>query len=159
MTDDRALQALYEERVRGWARRVRDDVRLAPADLTVSRTSPACGSTLTLDVRRERDRIAALGYRARACTLGMASTAVVAAQAVGERFEDALAAGRALAALLAGEDARFEERWRALDMFVAARGFPSRHGSILLPFHALTEAAARLSLPSMSAEYPHTTRS
>ncbi len=40
MTEDRALAALYEERVRNWARRVRDDVRLVPADLSVTRTSP-----------------------------------------------------------------------------------------------------------------------
>jgi NifU-like protein involved in Fe-S cluster formation len=147
VTEDRELRALYEERVRGWARRVRCDARLAPADLVVVRTSPACGSTLTLDVRWEGDRIVALGYRARACTLGMASAAVVVATAVGESFADVLAAGRSLAELLAGAEARFPEPWRELEMFAAARAFPSRHGSIMLPFEALREAAEASAKP------------
>ncbi|CAN2534981.1 hypothetical+protein [Methylocapsa aurea] len=144
MTEDRALAALYEERVRNWARRVRDDVRLVPADLSVTRTSPLCGSMLTLDVRSENGRVVALGHRARACTLGMASTAIVVAAAVGARFAEIVEVGEALAALLAGTDARFPPAWRELDIFVAARAFPSRRGSILLPFEALAEAAAQL---------------
>ena len=145
--------------MRDWARRVRDDVRLVPADLCVTRTSPLCGSTLTLDVRSENGRIVGLGHRARACTLGMASTAIVVGRAKGARFAEIAEAGEALAALLAGEDARFPPAWRELDVFVAARAFPSRRGSILLPFEALAEAESRLSPRSAAAEYPHTKRS
>lgn len=36
-----------------------------------------CGSLLTLDVKQDSGTILALGYKARACTLGMASAAIV----------------------------------------------------------------------------------
>lgn len=144
MTTEGDLAQLYESRVRDWARKVRNDARLAPADLTVSRTSPLCGSTLALDIRHEGEVVTALGYRARACTLGMASTAVVAARAPGLSFGEIAETGARLAALLAGEDVVFADHWAELGMFTAARAFPTRHGSIMLPFDALAEAAGKL---------------
>lgn len=144
MTTEGDLAQLYEARVRDWARKVRNDARLAPADLTVSRTSPLCGSTLALDIRHEGEVVTGLGYRARACTLGMASTAVVAAKAPGRSFGEIAETGARLAALLAGEDVVFADHWAELGMFTAARAFPTRHGSIMLPFDALAEAAGKL---------------
>lgn len=141
---DTALAALYERRVRDWARRARDDLRLADADVSVTRTSPICGSRLTLDLRCESGRIVALGHRARACTLGMAATAIVVAGAIGETLADVLTVGEALAQLLDGAEVGFPERWRELEIFAAARAFPMRRGSILLPFDALAEASSRL---------------
>ncbi len=145
MTTDGDLDDLYQARVREWARKVRNDARLMPADLTVSRTSPLCGSTLALDIRHEENVVTALGYRARACTLGMASTAVVVVKAPGRRFAEIGEAGAQLAALLAGENVVFPNHWAELGMFTAARAFPTRHGSIMLPFDALAEAAGKLS--------------
>jgi len=144
MTTEGDLDALYQARVRNWARKVRNDARLVPADLTVSRTSPLCGSTLALDIRHDGRLVTALGYRARACTLGMASTAVVVAKAPGQSFAEIGEAGAQLAALLAGVDVNFADYWAELGMFTAARAFPTRHGSIMLPFDALAEAAGKL---------------
>lgn len=144
MTTEGGLDSLYQARVRDWARKVRNDARLVPADLTVSRTSPLCGSTLALDIRHEENVVTALGYRARACTLGMASTAVVVAKAPGRRLAEIGEAGAQLAALLAGENVVFTDHWEELGMFTAARAFPTRHGSIMLPFDALAEAAGKL---------------
>lgn len=144
MTTEGDLDNLYQARVRNWARKVRNDARLVPADLTVSRTSPLCGSTLALDIRHDGRFVTALGYRARACTLGMASTAVVVAKAPGQSFAEIGEAGAQLAALLAGENVVFPDHWAELGMFTAARAFPTRHGSIMLPFDALAEAAGKL---------------
>ncbi len=144
MTTEGDLDTLYQARVRDWARKVRNDARLVPADLTVSPTSPLCGSTLALDIRHDGRTVTALGYRARACTLGMASTAVVVAKAPGRSFAKIGEAGAQLAALLAGENVVFPDHWEELGMFTAARAFPTRHGSIMLPFDALAEAAGKL---------------
>lgn len=144
MTTEGDLDNLYQAQVRDWARKVRNDARLVPADITVSRVSRLCGSTLELDIRHDGRIVTALGYRARACTLGMASTAVVAAKATGRSFAEIGEAGEKLAALLAGEKVVFSDHWAALGMFTAARTFPTRHGSIMLPFDALAEATGKL---------------
>ena len=54
-----------------------------------------------------------------------------------------LAAARdALAAFLAGERDDPGD-WPGLEALAAARGYPARHGAILLPFEAVAEAAAQ----------------
>ncbi|WP_029056928.1 iron-sulfur cluster assembly scaffold protein [Stappia stellulata] len=140
MTADADLAALYQERVRHWAARVRNDRRLSHPAITVTKNSPICGSALTLDVRADGRTLVELGYRVRACTLGMAATAVVVANGAGKPVEEILSAGKTLRRLLAGEDVDFPPPWNALEMFVAARSFQSRHGSILLPFEAISDA-------------------
>lgn len=135
---------LYEDRVREWARKSRNDARLVPADLSVRRTSPVCGSAVTLDICHNKEVITALGFQVRACTLGMASTAVVVAKAPECSFAEIHEVATMLSRLLAGDDVHFPVRWDALEMFVAARSFKTRHGSIMLPFQVLGEAAYQL---------------
>lgn len=144
MTVETDIGRLYEESVREWARKSRNDARLVSADLTIRCTSPACGSAVTLDICHQQGLITALGYQARACTLGMASTAVVVAKAPDCSFSAVHEIGVKLGRLLAGQDVCFPEEWRALEMFIAARSFKTRHGSIMLPFQVLEKAAGQL---------------
>ncbi len=131
---------LYQPRIRALAKRVRADRRLPSPDATVTCRSPLCGSTLTLDVTWRDGRVEALGWRSRACTLGMASTAIAAEAAIGRRPEEIAEAESALRKLLDGKAATFAEPWSELSLFTAARTFPTRHGSILLPFETLALA-------------------
>lgn len=122
---------------------VRVDRRLAPADHSITRTGRTCGSTVTLDLRCDGGRIEAMGYRTRACLLGMAATAVVAGNAPGHALADALAAGDLLRRLLQGLEVEFPSRWEELMLFEAARSLHARHDAILLPFDALAEVDGR----------------
>jgi NifU-like protein involved in Fe-S cluster formation len=135
------LAALYQQQVRSWARKVRNDHRLARPVLTITRASPTCGSSLTLDLICADGRITEVGWRARACTLGMASTGVFVTVAPGMALEEILRVGLDLERLLDRHDVSFDDRWSDLEMFQAARSFPSRHSSILLPFAIAAEAA------------------
>lgn len=140
MTADADLAALYQRGLREMAAKVRTDRRLVPADISVTRTSRTCGSSVTIDICRNGSLIGDLGWHTRACTLGMAATAAMVQGAVGQSFEAVEEIAGMLRSLLQGDDVSFPERWKTLEMFVAARGFPSRHGSIMLPFDALAEA-------------------
>ncbi|WP_439271129.1 iron-sulfur cluster assembly scaffold protein [Pseudochrobactrum sp. HB0163] len=141
MTADADLNALYQRELREMAAKIRADKRLVPADISVTRTSPVCGSSVTIDIRRDGAYIHELGWRTRACTLGMAATAIVVQAAIDQNFKAVEEIAAMLRRLLQGEDVTFPAGWQALEMFAAARTFPSRHGSIMLPFEALAEAA------------------
>lgn len=141
MSDDAELAALYRHDLRDWAAQVRNDRRLVPADASITRTSRTCGSSVTLDIRRHEDRILELGWRVRACTLGMAATAVVVRHAPGRRFDDVAGVAAMVGDLLNGEDVVFPDGWRDLAAFQAARNFPARHNSIMLAFAALSAGA------------------
>jgi NifU-like protein involved in Fe-S cluster formation len=142
MTTDADLVALYERRVRGWAAKVRNDHRLPAPDFSITRTSPICGSRLTLDIKGKHETICALGYQVRACTLGTASTAIMVQNAIGKSFTDLMAVKALLRQILSGQLDSISGEWSELDVFVAARPFKTRHASIMLPFDILAEAAA-----------------
>lgn len=140
MSSEAELAALYRQDLRDWAAKVRNDRRLASADISMTRNSRTCGSSVTLDIRRDKDRILELGWRVRACTLGMASTAIVVHNAPGQGFEDVADVATTLRNLLAGDEVAFPERWRDLAVFAASRHFPTRHNSIMLAFDVLRAA-------------------
>lgn len=142
MTGHAGIAELYRRELRELASKVRADKRLQSAELTVARTSRTCGSTVTLDIAQLNGVISDLGWRTRACTLGMAATAAVISHAPGKSFAECSRIGEDLRRLLAGEEVTFPAEWRDLSMFKAARALPERHGSILLPFDALEEAAS-----------------
>lgn len=140
MATEAEIAALYQKQIRKLAASVRSDRRLADADVSITKRSRVCGSSVTLDVRFQNERIDALGYRGRACMLGMAATALLVRIAPGLDASRIAAARDALAGLLAGDEVTMPEGWQALETFAAAIPFPSRHDSILLPFKAALAA-------------------
>ena len=117
--------------------------RLEGPQASVERTSPLCGSRVTVDVSVDGEgRVAAVGQEVRACALGQASAALMAAHVVGRGHEEIAAARDALAGFLSGARADSGD-WPGLGVFAEARRFSARHGSILLAFEAAAEAARR----------------
>ena len=116
--------------------------RLDPADATVEKRSPVCGSRVTIDVRLGPDgRVAALGQQVRACALGQAAAALMGQNAIGRSPEELAEARDALAGFLA-EQRDMPGDWPGLDIFVPALPHKARHASIRLAFEAVAEAAA-----------------
>ncbi|WAT18359.1 iron-sulfur cluster assembly scaffold protein [Aurantiacibacter sp. MUD11] len=101
--------------------------------------SPACGSTLavdlSLDAQQSIDRI---GLKVRACAVGQAAAAVFARHAAGRSIAEVCQAHDALAAWLEG--ASDAPDWPDIDLIVPARDYRGRHGAMLLPWKAAMEA-------------------
>lgn len=117
--------------------------RLEHAQARVERTSPVCGSRVTVEVViDEIGRVAELAQDVKACALGQASASLMGAHAPGRTAAELEQARDALAAYLAGvrDDAG---DWPGLSIFEVARAYPARHASILLAFEAVAEAAAQ----------------
>ena len=102
--------------------------------------APLCGSTLELGLALDpAGRIARIGLKAQACAIGQAAATLFAAAAPG-RDRAALASALAgLEAWLTAEDAAMPD-WPGLEAIAAAKGYPARHGAILLPWKAALAA-------------------
>ena len=127
--------------------------RLDDPQASVTRVSPVCGSKVTADVDLDNDgRVARFAHDVRACALGQASAALLAAGVIGAKPDDVATARDALAAYLRG-DAATPGAWPGLDVFDLARPHKARHGSILLAFQAAADAAghAAASMVPMTA--------
>ena len=110
---------------------------LAPAHAEAR--SPTCGSTLGMDLALDdRGRIARLGLRVRACAVGQAAAAIFARHAPGRDLADIRDVHARLEAWLDDEGPAPE--WPDLALIAPARGYPARHGAMLLPWKAAVAA-------------------
>jgi len=134
---------LYNMDVLRRAASIADFPPLADAAFTEERRSPTCGSRVTVTLRLDpAGRIEDIGVDAKACALGQAAAAILAANAKGLDYlalEDAREAWRAY---LAGERDAFPH-WPDLDLLAAGRDYPARHPSMRLAFEATAAALAR----------------
>lgn len=133
---------LYNTDILRLATSIPHHARLADPQASVERRSATCGSRVTVDVRMdETGRIADLGLEVRACALGQASAALMAAHAIGQDADTLAQTRERLAAFLAGgsDDLDF---WPGLSVLAPARDYPARHASIKLSFDAVAQAAA-----------------
>jgi NifU-like protein involved in Fe-S cluster formation len=112
---------------------------LTDADQRGEARSPTCGSTLAMDLALDDSGgIARLGMRVRACAVGQASAALFARHASGKTAGELAAMLGNLETWLAHE-AELPD-WPGLALIEPARGYPARHGAMLLPWKAALAA-------------------
>ena len=133
---------LYNTEILRLAATIPHHQRLAEPHGTAERRSPICGSRVTVDVKLGPDhRVSEVGLLVRACALGQASSALLAAEVLGRTPEELAAARDALTAWLAAGQGEPPD-WPGLAVFGPALSYTARHPSIRLAFEAAAEAAA-----------------
>ena len=135
MADD-----LYHTKVLRLAAEAVGNGRLADPDASVTLSNPMCGDRITLDLRLDRDKVAAIGHDVKACVLCQASASAIGRHAVGEPREALQAVADQVAALLKQEHAPATDAWAELDAFRPVASYKSRPTCVLLPFRALLQA-------------------
>jgi NifU-like protein involved in Fe-S cluster formation len=131
---------LYNQEILRLAASIPFDDRIACPQASVEKRSPVCGSRVTVDVDLDGEgRVTRTGMLVRACALGQASAALMAAHAVGRSAAELAEARDRLTAWLAGEGPVPD--WPGLAIFEPALAHRARHPSIRLAFEAVAEAA------------------
>ena len=138
--DNDDLIKLYSQRILALAADIPHDQRLDAPDATVRRRAPLCGSTVTVDVRMDGDRLADMGMDVKACALGQASAAVAGKAAIGCTRPQVEAARDALKAMLKSDGPTPPAPFDGLEVLRPARDYKNRHASIMLTLEALAEA-------------------
>lgn len=137
---DSDLQELYNERLLALAEEDPLSGRLDSPQASVKVTSPLCGSRITVDLSLSGGKVADYGQVVRACTLGRASATVMAHHVVGQTPEELRAAREAMQGVLKRGEAPPREAWPEIQLFLPAKDFKSRHGSVMLAFDAVVKA-------------------
>lgn len=142
MSAENDLMKLYSARILAHAADIPHTARLADPDATVTRRSPLCGSTITVDVQMQGGRLSALGQDVKACALGQAAAAIAGAAATGCSTQTLTKARDELRAMLKGGPvpaAPFD----GFEVLTPAVAYKNRHASILLAIESLAEAATK----------------
>ena len=137
---DSDLIKLYSQRILALAAEIPHAERLAAPMASVSKRSPLCGSTVTVDVVVEDGRLVDLGMDVKACALGQASASVLGASGIGKSRAELCAARATLHAMLKEGGPSPDGDWAALEALYPARDYKNRHASILLAWDAVVEA-------------------
>ena len=135
-------EPLYTRDILRLAASIPHSGRLPEPEASVEKRAPVCGSSIIVDVALDaQGRVAAIAQTVKACAFGQASAALMGAHVLGRSPAELAEARDTLAAWLAGTSDD-PGPWPGLDILAPARRLSARHGAILLPFQAVTEAAA-----------------
>lgn len=137
---DADLVKLYSGRILELAADIPHLGRLAGAEGTARKRSPLCGSTVTVELALQGDRIADFRQDVKACALGQASASVVGRAVVGTTRDQVARARAELEAMLKRGGPAPSAPFDGLEVLMPARDYANRHASILLALDATLEA-------------------
>jgi NifU-like protein involved in Fe-S cluster formation len=134
------LMKLYSQRILALAAGIPHVGRLDAPNGSAMRRSPLCGSTVTVDVALDDDRIAGFAQDVKACALGQASASVLGAQVIGRSRDEIAAARDQLEAMLKQDAPAPGAPFAELEVLQPAKDYKNRHASILLAWDATLAA-------------------
>lgn len=141
---DPALIDLYSQRLKEWGATIKEDRPLpdGAAHGSAKRRSPLCGSQVTFDVALDdAGKVAAIGWKVRACALSEAASGIVVHAAPGSDLAELKTVREAMRRMLReAVDDLPGGKWQDLEILKPAQMVRSRHGSALLPFDTIVEA-------------------
>jgi NifU-like protein involved in Fe-S cluster formation len=141
---DSDLIKLYSARILALAADMPRSERLPDPDATTRKRSPLCGSTVTVDLKVQGDRITDYGQEVRACALGQASAAIVGAHVVGLTRSQVQTARDQLLAMLKDNGPVPDAPFQDMAVLEPARDYKNRHASIMLALDATLDALSQL---------------
>jgi NifU-like protein involved in Fe-S cluster formation len=134
------IDAMYNARILELAGNIPRIGRLAAPGGSSTKHSRLCGSTVTVDLTIEGDRVADFAQELKACALGQASASILARNVIGASTDEIRHARDALKAMLKDGAAPPEGRFADLKFLEPVRDYKARHASTLLAFEAACEA-------------------
>ncbi len=146
------LDDIYNRRILELAADIPRLGRLADPDASATAHSKLCGSTVTVDLKMEGNRVTDFAHEVKACALGQASSSIMGRLVVGSSADELRAIREAMRQMLKQGGEPPDGRWSELAVLQPVRDFKARHASTLLTFDAVVDAvdqiAARQSVPS-----------
>ena len=137
------LSEIYNQRILELSANIAGAQRLADADATATAHSKLCGSTVTVDLKVEGDRVEGFGQTVKACLLGQAAASVMGRNIVGTSARELREVGSAMRNMLKAGGPPPTGRWADLAVLQPVKDYKARHASTLLVFDAVESALAK----------------
>ncbi len=134
------LSDLYSDRIMELAAAIQPARRLDRPDATASAHSKLCGSTITVDLALDGNVVADYAHTVKACLLGQASAAVVAAHIIGSTVDEIRRVAGEMRRMLKENGPPPTGKWADLGVLEPVREVKGRHASTLLAFEAILRA-------------------
>ncbi|MCA9663384.1 MAG: iron-sulfur cluster assembly scaffold protein, partial [Myxococcales bacterium] len=133
------MNQLYNDLLLAHAKAPKHAELLAEPSVSARQANPLCGDEVEIGAVVKEGRLEAIGFRAAACAVCVASASVLCEHLRGRPIAALEEGMAALEAVLGGATPAADAPVAA---FASVAAFPSRHGCALLPWRALAEALA-----------------
>ncbi|MGQ4273049.1 iron-sulfur cluster assembly scaffold protein [Terrihabitans sp. B22-R8] len=134
------LNDIYNRRILELAADIPHLGRLERPDASATAHSKLCGSTVTVDLVMNGDRVVDFAHDVKACALGQASSAIMGANIIGATAAELRSARASVQAMLKEGGPPPEGRFADAAVLEPVRDYKARHASTLLTFDAVVEA-------------------
>lgn len=153
-TGVKVIDDVYNKRILALAADIPRLGRLAHPQASATAHSKLCGSTVTVDLVLDGDRVADFAHDVKACALGQASSSIMARNVVGSTAAELRDLREAMRRMLKEGGPAPAGRWAELAVLEPVRDYKARHASTLLTFDAVVDAIGRIerARPAAAAE-------
>ena len=136
---------LYTNNILELAANVPVTTRLKQPDVTVTKRTAICGSSITLDLNISDYKISEVGLDIKACALGQASACIFLTHAIGTDIDTISELRKNLKTFLDSGSFLIKDPFARYKYFEPAQKVPYRHDSVLLILDASIEALQKAS--------------
>lgn len=134
------LDDVYNKRILELAADIPRLGRLPRPDASATAHSKLCGSTVTVDLVMDKDRVVDFAHDVKACALGQASSSIMARHVIGAKADELRAVRRQMQQMLKEGGAPPTGEWADLAVLEPVRDYRARHASTMLTFDAVVAA-------------------
>jgi NifU-like protein involved in Fe-S cluster formation len=135
------LNDVYNRRILELAGNIPRLGRLPSPDASATAHSKLCGSTVTIDLKMDGDKVTDFAHEVKACALGQASSSIMARNVVGATAGELRALREGVRKMLKENGSPpAEGRWADISVLEPVRDYKARHASTLLTFDAVVSA-------------------
>lgn len=142
------LNDVYNRRILELAADIPRSGRLPHPDASATAHSKLCGSTVTVDLKMEGDRVTDFAHDVRACALGQASSSIMARNVVGATAAELREIRSEMYKMLKENGPAPAGKWADLAVLEPVRDYKARHASTLLTFDAVVDAIGKIEKPA-----------
>jgi SUF system NifU family Fe-S assembly protein len=134
------LNEVYNRRILELAGNIPRLGRLPDAHASATAHSKLCGSTVTVDLKMDGDRVTDFSHDVKACALGQASSSIMARNVIGAQAQELKELRETVRRMLKENGAPPAGRWSDVAVLEPVRDYKARHASTLLTFDAVVDA-------------------
>ena len=145
------IDDIYNAKLLEYAGNIGSTTRLEQPDATAKAHSKLCGSTVTIDLKMDGDRVSDYGQEVKACALGQAASSIMAANVVGASGAELRAVRDEMTAMLKADGPAPGGRFAELKYLMPVKDYKARHASTLLVFDAVVDALDQIAASRASA--------
>jgi SUF system NifU family Fe-S assembly protein len=138
------LNEVYNRRILELAGNIPRLGRLADAEATATAHSKLCGSTVTIDLKMDGDRVTDFAHDVKACALGQASSSIMARNVIGAQAQELRELRETVRRMLKEDGAPPTGKWADVAVLEPVRDYKARHASTLLTFDAVVDAVNQI---------------